>query len=220
IPASLPEPSGVSTGTEQQPSRAQGRWVLAAAVVSVIALVSLAALLFVPHRSLPTAVKGPTSSVPARAILSPSTPVPEKSIAVLPFDNLSDDKQNAFFAAGVQDEIISNLARIAHLKVISRTSANLYKSGNPRTSREIGQQLGVAHLLEGNVQRIGKRLRVNAQLIDTRTDTHAWAQTYDRDVSDLFVIQSEIAQAIAWQIGAKISPAEKLAIERPPTADL
>jgi serine/threonine-protein kinase len=138
----------------------------------------------------------------------------------LPFDNLSDDKQNAFFAAGVQDEIISDLARIADLKVISRTSANLYKSGNPRNSGEIGQQLGVAHLLEGNVQRIGKRLRVNAQLIDTRTDTHSWAQTYDRDVSDLFAVQSDIAQAIVGQLRAKISPAEKRAIERPPTADL
>ena len=115
---------------------------------------------------------------------------------------------------------MSNLARIADLKVISRTSANLYKSGNERNSREIGQQLGVVHLLEGNVQRIGNRLRVNAQLIDARTDTHLWAQTYDRDVADLFAIQSEIAQAIAGQLYAKISPAEKLAIERPPTADL
>jgi TolB-like protein/Tfp pilus assembly protein PilF len=146
--------------------------------------------------------------------------IPEKSVAVLPFDNLSDEKQNAYFAAGVQDEILSNLARIAELKVISRTSANLYKSGKPRNSREIGQQLGVAHLLEGSVQRIGNRLRVNAQLIDTRNDTHTWAQTYDRDVSDLFAIQSEIAQTIAGQLYAKISPAEKLAIERPPTADL
>jgi serine/threonine protein kinase/Tfp pilus assembly protein PilF len=146
--------------------------------------------------------------------------VPEKSIAVLPFSNLSKDQENTFFAVGVQDEIMSNLARIADLKVISRTSANLYKSGNPRNSREIGQQLGVAHLLEGNVQRIGNRLRVNAQLIRADSDTHVWAQTYDRDVSDLFAIQSEIAQTIAGQLYAKISPAEKLAIERPPTADL
>src|SRR5206468_11731376 len=104
---------------------------------------------------------------------------PEKSIAVLPFENLSDEKQNAYFAAGVQDEITSDLARIAELKVISRTSANLYRSGNPRNSREIGQQLGVAHLLEGNVQRIGNRLRVNAQLIKAGSDTHVWAQPYD-----------------------------------------
>ena len=145
---------------------------------------------------------------------------PEKSVAVLPFDNLSDEKQNAYFAAGVQDEILSNLARIADLKVISRTSANLYKSGNPRNSRDIGQQLGVAHLLEGSVQRVGNRLRVNAQLIDTRTDAHSWAQTYDRNESDLFAIQSEIAQAIAAQLGAKISPAERRAIQRAPTGDL
>jgi serine/threonine protein kinase/Tfp pilus assembly protein PilF len=146
--------------------------------------------------------------------------VPEKSIAVLPFSNLSKEQENTFFAVGVQDEIMSNLARIADLKVISRTSANLYKSGTPRNSREIGQQLGVAHLLEGNIQRIGNRLRVNAQLIRADSDTHVWAQTYDRDVSDLFAIQSEIAQTIAGQLYAKISPAEKLAIERPPTADL
>ena len=149
-----------------------------------------------------------------------ATSPPEKSIAVLPFDNLSDEKENAYFAAGVQDEITTNLARIAELKVISRTSANLYKSGNPRNSREIGQQLGVAHLLEGNVQRIGNRIRVNAQLIKTNTDAHVWAQIYDRDVSDLFAIQSEIAKAIAGQLYAKISPAEKQAIERPPTSDV
>ena len=141
-------------------------------------------------------------------------------MAVLPFDNLSDEKENAYFAAGVQDEITSNLARIAELKVISRTSANLYKSGNPRNSREIGQQLGVVHLLEGNVQRIGNRIRVNAQLINAASDTHVWAQTYDRDVSDLFAIQSEIAQTIAGQLYARISPAERVAIERPPTSDL
>ena len=146
--------------------------------------------------------------------------IPEKSVAVLPFDNLSDEKQNVYFAAGVQDEILSDLARIADLKVISRTSANLYKSGNPRSSREIGQQLGVAHLVEGNVQRIGNRLRVNAQLIKASSDAHVWAQTYDRDVADLFAIQSEIAQAIADQLHAKISPNEKRDIERPPTADL
>ena len=139
---------------------------------------------------------------------------------MLPFENLSDDKQNSYFAAGVQDEIMSNLARIADLKVISRTSANLYKSENPRNSREIGEQLGVAHLLEGSVQRIGNRLRVNAQLIKARTDTHVWAQTYDRDVADVFAIQSEIARAIADQLHAKISQAEKRAIERPPTTDL
>jgi len=145
---------------------------------------------------------------------------PTAGIAVLPFENLSNDREDAYFAAGVQDEILSNLARIAELKVISRASANLYKSGKPRNSREIGQQLGVTHLLEGSVQRIGNRVRVNAQLIKAHSDTHVWAQTYDREVADLFAIQSEIAQAIAGQLYAKISPAEKLDIEQPPTTDL
>jgi TolB-like protein/DNA-binding winged helix-turn-helix (wHTH) protein/Tfp pilus assembly protein PilF len=190
------------------------------AAVAAIVIVGLAALFFIRYRSLPASVRTPSSPPPADAVLSAAARIPEKSIAVLPLENLSDDKQNSYFAAGVQDEIMSNLARIADLKVISRTSANLYKSENPRNSREIGLQLGVAHLLEGSVQRIGNRLRVNAQLIKARTDTHLWAQTYDRDVADLFAIQSEIAQAIAGQLFAKISPAERLAIERVPTANI
>jgi len=188
--------------------------------LSVVVVVILIGLISVRHRSLPAAAREPTSPVSiATPPLAPAG-IPEKSVAVLPFDNLSDERENAYFAAGVQDEITTNLARIAELKVISRTSANLYKSGNPRNSREIGQQLGVAHLVEGNVQRIDNRLRVNAQLIKASTDSHVWAQTYDRDVADLFAIQSEIAQAIAAQLHAKISLAEKLSIERPPTADL
>jgi TolB-like protein/class 3 adenylate cyclase len=146
--------------------------------------------------------------------------VPEKSIAVLPFQNLSKNEENAFFADGVQDEILSNLAKVADLKVISRTSVMLYKAGNPRNVREIGQQLGVAHVLEGNVQRAGGKVRVNAQLVDTRTDKHLWGQTYDRDLADVFAIQSEIAQKIADQLEAKISPREKAAIAEQPTKDL
>jgi TolB-like protein/Tfp pilus assembly protein PilF len=139
---------------------------------------------------------------------------------VLPFENLSEDKQNAFFDDGVQDEILTDLARIADLKVISRTSVMQYKSGTPRNLREIGEQLGVAHLLEGSVQRAANKIRVNAQLIDARTDAHLWAQTYDRDLADVFAIQSEIAKAIAEQLQAKLSPNEKKAIEQPPTTDL
>jgi serine/threonine-protein kinase len=192
-------------------------WALALSVIVVVVLIGL---FFVRHRSLPEAARAPTSPGPIAAASSAPAGIPAKSVAVLPFDNLSDEKENAYFAAGVQDEITTNLALIAELKVISRTSANLYKSGNPRNSREIGQQLGVAHLLEGNVQRIGNRLRVNAQLIKADTDTHVWAQTYNRDVADLFAIQSEIAQAIAAQLAVQISPAEKRAIQRPPTTDL
>src|SRR6476660_843477 len=146
--------------------------------------------------------------------------IPEKSIAVLPFENLSDEKQNEYFADGVQDEILTYLAKIADLKVISRTSVLQYKSELARNLREIAQQLGVANVVEGSVQRSGNRVRVNAQLIDARNDAHLWAQTYDRDLADVFAIQSEIAKAIADQLQAKLSPNEKAAIEKPPTTDL
>jgi serine/threonine-protein kinase len=145
---------------------------------------------------------------------------PDKSIAVLPFENLSRDPDNAFFTDGVQDEILTALARIAHLKVISRTSVMEYKSGIARDLREIGQQLGVAHVLEGSVQRAGNRVRVNAQLVDTRTDAHLWAQTYDRDFADVFAIQSDVAKAIANQLQAKLSASEQTAIAQLPTGDL
>jgi adenylate cyclase len=146
--------------------------------------------------------------------------VPIKSIAVLPFENLSEEKQNEHFADGVQDQILTDLSQIADLKVISRTSVMQYKSGVARNLREIGQQLGVAHVLEGSVQRAANKVRVSAQLIDARTDAHLWAQTYDRDLADVFAIQSEIAKTIADQLQAKLSPNEKKAIEQPPTTDL
>jgi TolB-like protein/Tfp pilus assembly protein PilF len=144
----------------------------------------------------------------------------EKSIAVLPFENLSSDKENAFFTDGVQDEILTDLAKIADLKVISRASVMQYKTGIARNLRKISEELGVANVVEGSVQRAANKVRVNAQLIDARTDAHLWAQTYDRDLADVFAIQSEIAKAIADQLQAKLSPNEKKAIERPPTTDL
>jgi eukaryotic-like serine/threonine-protein kinase len=145
---------------------------------------------------------------------------PEKSIAVLPFENLSRDPDNAFFADGVQDEILTDLAQVADLKVISRTSVMPYKSGTARNIRKIARQLGVAHVVEGSVQRAGDRVRVNAQLVDARTDQHLWAQTYDRQLADVFVIQSEIAKTIATQLQAKLSSREKSAIEQPTTNDI
>src|SRR6266542_754856 len=145
---------------------------------------------------------------------------PEKSIAVLPFENLSDEKQNAYFADGVQDEILTDLARIADLKVISRASVLHYKSGAARNLREIGEELGVANVVEGSVQRAANRVRVNAQLVDARTDRHVWGQTYDRDLADVFAIQSEIAKTIADQLQAKLSPREENAIQRSPTSDI
>jgi serine/threonine protein kinase/TolB-like protein/Tfp pilus assembly protein PilF len=139
-------------------------------------------------------------------------------IAVLPFENLSDQKEQAAFADGVQDDILTKLAKIADLKVISRTSVMEYRG--KRNMRQIGDALRVSHVLEGSTRRNGSRIRLNAQLIDTRTDTHVWAEQYDRDLNDLFAIQSEIAQKVAEHLRAKISAAEKLAIERKPSADL
>ena len=145
--------------------------------------------------------------------------IPEKSIAVLPFENLSDDKQNAFFAEGVQDEVLTNLAKVADLKVISRTSVAQYKAGAARNLRDISRALGVAHVLEGSVQRVANKVRVSAQLIDARNDAHLWAQTYTRDLADVFAIQSEIAEAIAQQLQAHLSADEKARIARPSTTD-
>jgi TolB-like protein/Tfp pilus assembly protein PilF/predicted Ser/Thr protein kinase len=141
-----------------------------------------------------------------------------KGIAVLPFENLGGDKENAVFADGVQDDVLTKLAKIADLKVISRTSVMPYRGA--RNTRQIGNALGVSHVLEGSVQRAGSKVRVNAQLIDTRTDTHVWAEEYDRDLSDIFAVQSEIAQRIADQLQAKVSAAEKAAIAERRTKDL
>src|SRR4029077_5772290 len=127
-----------------------------------------------------------------------------------------EDKANEFFTNGVQDEILSHLSKVADLKVISRTSVMQYKTGAARNLREIGQQLGVAHLVEGSVQRAANKVRVIAQLIDARNDAHLWAQTYDRDLADVFAVQSEIATGIADQLQARLSPAEKNAIEQRP----
>ncbi len=183
--------------------RSTKKWMLAAAVVLI------AAMSFVVLRISLRARSG-------ASLLS----VSEKSIAVLPFENLSAEKENAFFADGVQNEILTDLAKIADLKVISRTSVLPYKAGNPRNLREIAQQLGVAHVVEGSVQRAGGKVRVNAQLIDARTDKHLWAKTYDRELADVFGIETELAQTIAGELQAKLTSSEKAAIEEKPTQDL
>src|SRR5436190_5454546 len=143
---------------------------------------------------------------------------PSTGIAVLPFENLSEDKANALFADGVQDDILTKLAKIAELKVISRTSVMSYRGA--RNIQQIGDALRVSHVLEGSVRRNAGRIHLNTQLIDTRTDTHVWAEEYDRDLNDIFAIQTEIAQKVAEHLHAKISSAEKSAIEQPPTSDL
>lgn len=142
----------------------------------------------------------------------------EKSIAVLPFETFSDDKENSYFADGVQDDILTDLAKVADLKVISRHSVAQFR-GTTKTIREIGQALGVAHILEGSVRKMAGKIHVTTQLIDTRTETQTWAEKYDRDLADIFAIQSEISQAIVTRLKAALSPGEKAAIEEQPTQD-
>src|SRR5262249_14421403 len=144
--------------------------------------------------------------------------IPQKSIAVLPFENLSDDKSAAYFADGIQDEILTKLASVADLKVISRTSTAKYKS-KPEDLKIVCQQLAVAHVLEGAGQKAGEKVRVNVQLIDARADSHLWAKTYDRELKDLFAVESEVAQEIADSLQAKLSPAEANTLATAPTKD-
>jgi TolB-like protein/class 3 adenylate cyclase len=180
--------------------RARVRWAEIAIGLGMLGAIVAAALF----------LRRPTGSASAMV---------EKSIAVLPFENLSDEKENAYFADGIQDEILTKLSRIADLKVISRTSTSKYKS-KPQDLRTVSQQLGVAHVLEGSVQRTADKLHVNVQLIDARVDKHLWAESYDRELKDVFAVEGEVSQKIANALRAKLSPAEKSALEQPPTSDL
>ncbi|HZS54449.1 MAG TPA: hypothetical protein VFA65_08600 [Bryobacteraceae bacterium] len=190
-------------------------FLLAVALTGSVLAVVITSLIFF-HKAPSRAISSTVSTAGTR---SPSVSIPEKSIAVLPFENLSKEKENAYFADGVQDEILTALAKVADLKVISRTSTMEYKTGAPRNLREIAAALGVAHVVEGSVQRAANRVRVNAQLIDARTDRQLWAQTYDRDLADVFAIQSEIATSIVGQLQTRLSPSERNAIEQAPTND-
>ena len=184
-------------------------------------VLSVAVLLFAVALAVSFSTFFHRASPPTTRNLSEiATPILGNSIAVLPFQNLSDEKQNAYFADGVQDEILTNLARVADLKVISRTSTMQYKTGAQRNLREIAKTLGVAHVVEGSVQRSGGRVRVNVQLIDARTDGHLWAESYDRDIADVFAIENELAEQIVAKLKSKLSPQEKAAIEEKPTTDL
>src|SRR5262249_41195420 len=153
---------------------------------------------------------------PQRIQNAPSNPAPEKSIAVLPFENRSDDKANAYFAEGIQDEILTRLSKVADLKVISRTSTQHYKSA-PGNLREIAGQLGVAHILEGSVQKSGGAVRVNVQLINAANDSHLWADTFDRRLTDIFSVETEVAKAIADQLQVHLTGREKQVLEAKPT---
>jgi adenylate cyclase len=178
------------------------RWTKIGVVLLMLATIAVSLLIFLAKRS-------PTGAISLAA-------TPEKSIAVLPFENLSHDPENAYFADGIQEEVLTRLAKIADLKVISRTSTARYKS-SPDNLREIAAQLGVAHIIEGGVQRAGDQVRVNVQLIKAANDAHLWAETYDRNLHDIFAVESEIARGVADTLQAKLTGAEKKAITTRPT---
>ncbi len=190
------------------------RWpkvLIAVALVAAVVALVISSLIFF-YRASST-----ITPVSSRAIATPTTAaLPEKSIAVLPFENRSEDKENAYFADGVQDEILMRLSKIADLKVISRRSTQQYQS-KPGNLSEIAKQLGVANILEGSVQKVGDQVRVNVQLINAQTDSHLWADTYDRKLTDIFGVESEIAKGIAESLQAKLTGREEQALAVKPT---
>jgi TolB-like protein/Flp pilus assembly protein TadD len=183
----------------------------------VLGIVSLAALAILAVVFGPRSFRSRDQATPIKTA-NETTPIPTKSIAVLPFENLSSDKENAYFAEGVQDEILTRLAKVADLKVISRTSTQKYTSA-PDNLRAIAQQLGVANILEGSVQRANDQVRVNVQLINALTDAHLWADLYDRKLTDIFTVESDIAKTIADTLQAKLTGSEKALMTKAPTAN-
>jgi TolB-like protein/regulator of sirC expression with transglutaminase-like and TPR domain len=184
--------------------------IAVALVVAAFALVISSLIFF--HRAPPTT----RALAPAANVVGAPAAIPEKSIAVLPFENRSEDKANAYFADGIQDEILTLLSKIADLKVISRTSTQQYQS-KPGNLTEIAKQLGVANILEGSVQKAADQVRVNVQLVNAQTDSHLWADTYDRKLTDIFGVESEIAKRIAESLQAKLSGREEQALALKPT---
>jgi len=207
-------PEGIKLESEIEPNKSIARRTGRKIVAVTIALAIVAAGLFVYQlvRTRPTI----TPRQDASATRTEAATVSNKSIAVLPFDNLSGDPQNAYFSEGVQDEILTRLAKIAELKVISRTSTQRFKSV-PSDLRQIAQQLGVANILEGSVQKANDQVRVNVQLINALTDAHLWADTYDRKLNDIFAVETDIAKTIADTLQAKLTGPEKIAITTKPT---
>jgi TolB-like protein/Tfp pilus assembly protein PilF len=207
-------PEGVvrlqGTVSDESIARRKGHKLTAVIVVVGLAAVTLFAFRFSRQNTIPA---GANIEAPAGVSAMPA----EKSIAVLPLENLSDDKENAFFADGIQDELLSNLAKIKNLKVISRTSVMQYKSGITRNLKEIAHQLGVSNVVEGSVRRSGNHVRVSVQLIDALADRHIWAQNYDRTVADSLALQGDLATEIAAGVGVTLSPQEKARVEAKPT---
>src|SRR5206468_2366813 len=202
-------------GTAPLVREKKGRsWLTAAGVVLIAVLIIAAVLL--SRRSAPVATgSGAPPATPATPMPTAAA-IPEKSIAVMPFENLSEDKANAYFADGIQDEILTRLSKIADLKVISRTSTQQYQS-KPGNLSEIARQLGVTHIVEGSVQKSGESVRVNVQLIKAANDSHLWADTFDRKLTDIFSVESEVAKAIADQLRAKLTGQEEQVIAAKPT---
>jgi TolB-like protein len=195
------------------------QWALRSMIVLLIIGFPIALILAWAFDITPEGIKRTDDIDPAQAQTLRTEAIPAKSIAVLPFENLSDDPENAYFADGVHDDILSSLAKISDLKVISRTSVRQYREG-VRNLREIGQALGVAHILEGTVRRVGNRVRLNAQLINAQTDAHIWADTFDRELANLFALQSELAERITAALRVNLSARERASIQIHPTSDL
>src|SRR5450755_1990983 len=197
---------------EQSKTRHTGRRIVGLTIV--VAVIAAGLLVFQLLRSKSAVT--PRQSEAATGSAGPAAEIAAKSIAVLPFDNLSDDKSNAYFAEGIQDEILTRLSKIASLKVISRSSTQKYKS-SPDNLRDVGAQLGVANLLEGSVQKIANAVHVNVQLIRAATDEHLWAESYNRKLDDIFGVEGEVATAIADQLNAKLTGSEKEIVTAKPT---
>ena len=212
VPAKLRQSRHGAPGFEPVAKAGRGRWVLVTAAVVIVAALVIAALIW-SRRTSPAVTGG---SAPAANVAVNAPAVSEKSIAVLPFENLSHDPDNAYFADGIQDEILTRLSKIADLKVISRTSTQHYKSA-PENLPEIAKQLGVANVLEGSVQKNADAVRVNVQLIKAANDSHLWADTFDRKLTDVFSVESEVAKAVADQLQAKLTGQEKQVIATKPT---
>jgi TolB-like protein/Tfp pilus assembly protein PilF len=217
------EPAKLSSKVREQPAgvadssdtNRRSKPVLTAALLSTVAL-AMGFGIWSLSRQLAPELTGVSASPEAAALAV----LPEKSIAVLPLENLSEDKQNAFLADGVQDDIRTALAKVADLKVINRTSVNTYVAGTRRNLREVAQTLGVAFVLEGSVRQSGQKVSITAQLTDARSGAPAWEESYERDLADVFAIQSDIVQRIISQLQATVSPKEKAAIDERPTKDL
>jgi TolB-like protein/Tfp pilus assembly protein PilF len=194
------------------------RWIIAFGLLGVFAVIGATWFFFSAKRSTqPTA----SSTDTQKAVLGSAVPeIPSKSIAILPFESLSGNKDDTYFADGVQDEILNNLAKITQLTVISRTSVMQYRAGEKHDLRQIASALGVANVLEGTVRRKGNRVRVSIELVDARHDKTTWADSFDRDLTDIFAIQSEVAQTVATKLAATLSPEEKRNIESKPTENL